>query len=163
MGRKAIEMGPTGRTVGMNIALFRVKRGLKLAQLSERMTEVGRPMTGNTLSAIENLTRRADVDDLVAVAAALGVSPAALLMPQVADDEDGGIAWRVATSAEPDPVDDDGVATVLSGQFWSWLTAEAPLDAPLFHDTGRDEYAVEEWRRGQVPKFAYHMKPSSRA
>lgn len=161
MGRKSIEMGPTGRTVGMNIAFFRVKRGWKLAELSERMTEVGRPMTGNTLSAIENLTRRADVDDLVAVAAALGVSPSALLMPQVADDEDGGIAWRVPTSAEPDPVD-DGVATVLSGQFWHWLVADSPLDAPLFPDTGRDEFAIEAWRRAQVPPFAHRMKPSDR-
>lgn len=155
-------MGPTGRTVGMNIAFFRVKRGLKLAELSERMAEVGRPMTGNTLSSIENLTRRADVDDLVAIAAALDVSPAALLMPQVADDEDGGIAWRVPTSAEPDPVDDDGVATVLSGQFWDWLVADSPLDAPLFPDTGRDEFAVEAWRREQVPPFAHRMKPSTR-
>lgn len=161
MGRKAIELGHTGYTVASNIALFRVKRGLKLAQLSERMTEVGRPMTGNTLSSIENLTRRADVDDLVAIAAALGVSPAALLMPQVDDDEDGGIAWLIPTSAEPDP-GEEGVATVLAGQFWSWLTAEAPLDAPLFPDTGRDEFAVEAWRREQVPPFAHRMKPGDR-
>lgn len=154
-------MGPTGRTVGMNIAFFRTKRGWKLSQLSARMDEVGRPMTGNTLSAIENLDRRTDVDDLVAIAAALEVSPAALLMPQVDDDEDGGIAWLVPTSAEPDP-GQDGTATILSGQFWDWLTADAPLDAPLLPDTGRDEFEVESWRRQQVPKFAYRMKPSDR-
>ncbi|SLH96691.1 putative DNA binding protein [Mycobacteroides abscessus subsp. abscessus] len=161
MGRKAIELGATGRTVAANIAFFRAKREWRLAQLSERMTEVGRPMTVNTLSAIENLDRRTDVDDLMAIAAALDVSPAALLMPQVDDDEDGGIAWLIPTSAEPDP-GEEGVATVLSGQFWGWLTADAPLDAPLFRDTGRDEFAVEAWRRKQVPPFAYRMKPNDR-
>ncbi|MBN7388523.1 putative DNA binding protein [Mycobacteroides abscessus subsp. abscessus] len=161
MGRKAIELGPTGRTVAMNIGLFRSKRGWKLAQLSERMTAVGRPMTGNTLSAIENLDRRTDVDDLVAIAAALGISPASLLMPPTEDDEDGGISWRIFTSAEPDP-GEGGIAKILSGQFWDWLTADAPLDAPLYTDTGRDEYEVEAWRREQVPKFAYRMKPSDR-
>lgn len=161
MGRKAIELGHTGYTVASNIALFRVKRGWKLADLSERMTAVGRPMTGNTLSSIENLTRRADVDDLVAISAALEVSPAALLMPQVDDDEDGGIAWLIPTSAEPDP-GEDGVASIQSGQFWHWLVADAPLDAPLFTDTGRDEFEVESWRRKQVPPFAHRMKPSDR-
>lgn len=161
MGRKAIELGHTGYTVASNIALFRVKRGWKLSELSERMAEVGRPMTGNTLSSIENLTRRADVDDLVAIAAALEVSPAALLMPQVDDDEDGGIAWLIPTSAEPDP-GEDGVASIQSGQFWHWLVADSPLDAPLFPDNGRDEFAVEAWRRKQVPPFAHRMKPSDR-
>ncbi|MBF9327957.1 MULTISPECIES: helix-turn-helix domain-containing protein [Mycobacteroides] len=161
MGRKAIELGPTGRTVAMNIGLFRVKRGWKLSQLSERMTAVGRPMTGNTLSSIENHTRRADVDDLVAIAAALDVSPASLMMPPTEDDEDGGSTWLIHTSAEPDP-GEEGVATIQSGQFWDWLTADAPLDAPLLPDTGRDEFAVEAWRRKQVPPFAYRMKPNDR-
>ena len=42
-------------------------------------------MSVTTLSAIENGDRRADVDDLVAIAAALDISPAAMLMPAVAD------------------------------------------------------------------------------
>lgn len=161
MGRKAIELGATGRTVAANIAFFRAKREWRLAQLSERMTEVGRPMTVNTLSAIENLDRRTDVDDLVAIAAALDVSPSSLLMPRVEDDEDGGMAWRVATSAEPEP-SDDGVASLLSGQFWDWLVADAPLREPLFTDTGRDEFAIESWRRKQVPPFAHQMRPGDR-
>lgn len=162
MGRKAIELGHTGRTVAMNIGFFRATRNWRLAQLSERMDEVGRPMTVNTLSSIENLTRRTDVDDLVAIAAALEISPSALLMPRVGDDddEDGNIAWRVPTSAEPDP--SDGVAHIQAGQFWDWLVADAPLDAPLFRDTGRDEFAVEAWRRDQVPRFAYRKRPGER-
>lgn len=160
MGRKAIELGHTGRTVASNIAYYRAKRGWRLSQLSERMDEVGRPMTGNTLSAIENLTRRADVDDLVAIAAALEVSPAALLMPVVDDDEDGGAVWLIPTSAEPDRGDE--TPTIQSGQFWDWLTVEAPLDAPLLPDTGRDEFAVEAWRREQVPPFAHRMRPGDR-
>ncbi|MBN7329842.1 helix-turn-helix domain-containing protein [Mycobacteroides abscessus] len=162
MGRKAIELGATGRTVAANIAFFRAKREWRLAQLSERMTEVGRPMTVNTLSAIENLDRRTDVDDLMAIAAALDVSPASLLMPRIEDDddEDGGIAWHVATSAEPDP-GDQGVALV-SGQLWDWLVADAPLREPLYTDTGRDEFEVEAWRRKQVPPFAHRKRPGER-
>ncbi|OHT67523.1 putative DNA binding protein [Mycobacteroides abscessus subsp. abscessus] len=161
MGRKAIELGATGRTVATNITRFRGLRGLTLAQLSDRMVEVGRPLTGNTLSAIENLDRRADVDDLVAIAAALEVSPAALLMPQVDEDEDGGIAWLIPTSAEPDR-GEETVPTIQSGQFWDWLTADAPLSEPLHTDTGRDEFAVEAWRRAQVPPFAHRMRPGDR-
>ncbi|SLD23070.1 putative DNA binding protein [Mycobacteroides abscessus subsp. massiliense] len=158
MGRKAIELGATGRTVATNITRFRGLRGLTLAQLSDRMVEVGRPLTGNTLSAIENLDRRADVDDLVAIAAALEVSPAALLMPVVDEDEDGGAAWLIPTSAEPDP-GDDGVASIQSGQFWGWLVTEAPLREPLFD---RDQFVVEAWRREQVPVFAYRMRGGDR-
>ncbi|MCJ1680027.1 helix-turn-helix domain-containing protein [Streptomyces sp. APSN-46.1] len=38
-------------------------------------------MTNTMLSRIERTRRRCDVDDLVAIAAALGVSPLALLQP----------------------------------------------------------------------------------
>ncbi|EHM29101.1 hypothetical protein SPW_2559 [Streptomyces sp. W007] len=43
------------------------------------MTALGRPMTITMLSRIECRQRRCDVDDLVAIAAALDVSPLTLL------------------------------------------------------------------------------------
>lgn len=147
MGRKAIELGATGRTVARNITRFRALRGLTLAQLSARMDGVGRAMTGNTLSAIENQSRRADVDDLVAIAAALDISPAALLMPDVDDLSD-----TPPTTTHP-----EGSGEWMARQFWDWLVADAPLNAPASTDD-RDDFAVEQWRRDQVPEFAYRMR-----
>ncbi|MGV0624537.1 helix-turn-helix domain-containing protein [Mycolicibacter minnesotensis] len=146
MGRKAIEVGLTGRTVAANIARFRGLRGLTLAELSARMTEVGRPMTGNTLSAIENRSRRADVDDLVAIAAALSVSPAALLMP-LTDEVDDTV--RVSGGA------------AAGGSVWDWLTADSPLDTSVVA-AERDEFAIEAWRREQVPPWAYRLRAVDR-
>lgn len=149
MGTRAIELGPTGRIVATNIARFRGVRGLRLAGLSERMTAVGRPMSVTTLSAIENGDRRADVDDLVAIAAALNVSPAALLMPSVTDPYDAAGA-TVSPAGAPE-----------AGPLWDWLTAAAPLDAPLLADE-RDEVAAEMWRREQVPPWSYRTRTTDR-
>lgn len=149
MGRKAIELGHTARTVASNVTRFRGLRGYTLADLSARMTDVGRPLTVNTLSALENGTRRADVDDLVALAAALNVSPAALLMPPVSElDTPDPSEQPVPTSAG------NGVE---AGALWLWLTADSPLDAPQILER-RDEVAVEVWRRDQVPPWAYRTR-----
>lgn len=164
VARKAIELGPTATTVAGNVKRFRTSlRGWTLAELSDRMTEVGRPMTGNTLSAIETMTRRIDVDDLIALSAALEVSPAALLMPHVtADDtpdpDDPSLMPEklVVTSAEPEPTEGD-VRSVTAGNYWDWLTADSPLDAPMLLDE-RDEFAIESWRRDIVPRWAYRAR-----
>lgn len=160
MARRSIDAGPTGKTVATNIARFRGQRGLTLAGLAERMTEVGRPMSVSGISSMENMQRRVDVDDLVAFAAALNVSPAALLMPHVTadnthDPSDPSLLPKVPleTSAEPKP--SSGTSQkVTAGQFWLWLTADSPLNEPIILNE-RDEVAVEAWRREQVPAWAY--------
>ncbi|MCP2628126.1 helix-turn-helix domain-containing protein [Mycolicibacterium smegmatis] len=162
MGRRAIELGPTASTVARNLKRFRAElRGWTLADLAERMTEVGRPMTANTLSAIETQARRIDVDDLIALAAALGISPAALLMPHVTpedtpDPDDPSLLAEkpLITSAEPN---DGDVPRITAGQYWDWLIADSPLDSPLLMDE-RDEFAIEAWRRDQVPVWAYRPR-----
>lgn len=40
---------------------------------------MGRPMTNTALSRTERARRRCDIDDLVTIAAALGIAPVALL------------------------------------------------------------------------------------
>lgn len=165
MGRKAIELGPTAATVSENVKRFRTDlRGWTLAELSERMEAVGRPMTGNTLSTIENQTRRIDVDDLIALSAALEVSPAVLLMPHVTPDDtpdpsDPSLLPEVplVTSAEPQR---EGEANAVdAGRYWLWLTADAPLDASYYlTNDERDEFAIEQWRRETVPAWAYRTK-----
>lgn len=61
------------RTVGA-IERTRTARGFAQRELAGRVTVLGRPMSNTTLSRIECARRRCDVDDLVAVAVALGVS-----------------------------------------------------------------------------------------
>lgn len=100
---------------------------MTMGQLSVNLSEAGRPMKANTLSTVENMTRRIDVDDLIAFAVALNVSPAALLMPAYEDDD--------------------------AVEMWAWITAESPRSGGTV-DTD-DQFAVEAWRRSQVPKFAW--------
>ena len=151
MGTRAITLGPTGRTVAANIASYRALRGLRLADLSDRMTTSGRPLSVVSLSAIENGERRADVDDLVALAAALDISPAALLMPASSKPSDPA----------PATVHPEGDTNPDAAQLWGWLTAQSPLDAPLLM-AERDEVAIEMWRREQVPVWDRRPRTANR-
>jgi transcriptional regulator with XRE-family HTH domain len=80
MATRRVEIGPAGEVVRAQVAALRKDHlGLTLRDLSERMTAVGWPMAHNTISEIERGARRVDVDDLCALAGALGVSPGYLL------------------------------------------------------------------------------------
>jgi transcriptional regulator with XRE-family HTH domain len=64
------------------------QKQLSLQAVSERLAELGRPILPSGLSKIEQGDRRVDVDDLVALAAALETVPSALLVePPQLDDE----------------------------------------------------------------------------
>ncbi|MEU9379709.1 helix-turn-helix transcriptional regulator [Streptomyces sp. NPDC048279] len=60
---------------------LRLMRGLTQHQLAARCTALGRPMADTALSRTERARRRCDIDDLGALATALGAPPAALLLP----------------------------------------------------------------------------------
>ena len=81
-------IGEAGRSVVSNIERLRAVRGLSLRQLSERLGKLGRPILPAVLHRLSQGNRRVDADDLVALAAALGVAPADLLLPPgtVSDD-----------------------------------------------------------------------------
>lgn len=106
-------LGPTAVAVAANVRRLRIKRGLAYTELSERLQKTGRNIPTWGLRKIESGGRRVDSDDLVALAVALGVSPATLLMPDTAHSE----AWTGPT--------DLNVCTC--EQLWNWLTAAAPL------------------------------------
>ena len=65
--------------------LERIRRGSKVttAELSRRLTALGQPIPDTSITKTEQGTRRVDVDDLVALSLALGVTPNTLLMPEV--------------------------------------------------------------------------------
>lgn len=75
MGTRAVQRGQAATTVSTNLRHARAQAGLSLRQLAERMTLVGRPMLASALAKSETGERRIDVDDLDALARALGVTP----------------------------------------------------------------------------------------
>jgi transcriptional regulator with XRE-family HTH domain len=81
MAGQKIELGPTGRTVADNVKRVRGHRSLNYAELSRKLTELGRPISPLAVRRIEEGDRRVDVDDLLALAVALGVPPNSLLLP----------------------------------------------------------------------------------
>ncbi|MEV6940750.1 helix-turn-helix transcriptional regulator [Streptomyces sp. NPDC051172] len=79
MAARSLEIGPAGIRAARTIEILRTERGLAQRELAVRVTAFGRPMTNTMLSRIERAQRRCDIDDLVALAQALRVSPLALL------------------------------------------------------------------------------------
>ncbi|WHM36612.1 helix-turn-helix transcriptional regulator [Streptomyces sp. BPTC-684] len=79
MIKTPLGIGLTGQRTARSIERTRAAGGVSQRQLAERVTALGRPMTFTMLSRIERRQRRCDVDDLVAIATALGVSPLDLL------------------------------------------------------------------------------------
>ncbi|MFF0704991.1 helix-turn-helix domain-containing protein [Streptomyces tendae] len=78
--------GPYTRHVAETIRDLRVRAGLTTTEVARRLTEAGRPTHKSTVSRIESGTRAISVDDLAALAAVLGVRPAALLPRDVPAD-----------------------------------------------------------------------------
>jgi hypothetical protein len=77
--QKKNPLGPTGRAVADNVK--RLRGDMQYVKLAARLEELGRSIPTLGLRKIESYERRVDADDLVALAAALGVSPVTLLMP----------------------------------------------------------------------------------
>ena len=130
MGTNAVQHGPTAATVAANVKRLREQQNLGLRALAQRLADVGRPLTHTALDKIERGTRRVDVDDLMALAAALDVSPATLLMPDVpAVPGVSELAYRPEWDV---PVDVTGLPENIPAQhLWRWLTAQDPAETRL--------------------------------
>ena len=117
MAGREPDYGPTARTVAENITLLREKQQITFTRLSERLEQIGWPLTPAAVRRVENCQRRVTVDDLVAFALALKVSPATLLMPHV---DTAGRERHVTVTGNhprhsvPTPAQD----------VWEWLTAQ---------------------------------------
>ncbi|MBC9729989.1 helix-turn-helix domain-containing protein [Streptomyces sp. TRM68367] len=155
-----IEMGPTARTVADNIRRLREARGMSLRALSAELKKVGRNLSADALNKIENgrtlppeaeapkQIRRADVDDLMALAAVFKVNPSALLFPHTYEGTveltgigpvDAKTAWKWARGFRPlhVPEGDDGTAYV------DFLRHAHPLG---YRDFGRSEAGRRAFR-----------------
>ena len=121
MATGRIELGPNGRAVAANVKRLRLARGMSLRALSEALGSAGRSLSQDAINKIENgakegskSVRRVDVDDLVALAAALRVNPSALLLP-LTDDPADVIALA-------------GVGEVNAEKAWDWMDGELPIE-----------------------------------
>ncbi|MFE7229870.1 helix-turn-helix domain-containing protein [Streptomyces sp. NPDC057596] len=137
--RRANEIGPTGKRVAENLAAVRKARGWSMPKLREEMAELGRHLPATGVIKTEAAERRVDVDDLVAFAVALNVSPLTLLLPGAWGDGDVWLTDR---------------KRVQSRTAWLWGQGLAPAedlpaaveDEPVeaAQQRGRDYYDLEE-------------------
>ncbi|MGW3571657.1 helix-turn-helix domain-containing protein [Streptomyces sp. NPDC000941] len=114
-GRKLTKnpLGPSGEQVRRNVTRVREARGWDKKELARRVTELGRPMPELAVGRIEAGTRRVDVDDLVALAVALGVNVSALLLPP--------------TDHAREQCGVTGVGDVSHEAAWDWADGQRPL------------------------------------
>ncbi|MFE6623251.1 helix-turn-helix domain-containing protein [Streptomyces sp. NPDC057740] len=112
--RQHAKRGPVGDQVAENLARFRSASRKTTSDLAEHVSQLGVPMTASTVTKIETQQRRVTVDELVAFAAALNVSPVTLMLP--ASDE-----GRV-------PLADGLTANWYNA--WTWMHGVAPLVDP---------------------------------
>lgn len=129
-------LGPNGRRVAANVRELRKARGLDLKDLSARLRDLGVSISLNALSRVENGKRRVDVDDLVALAVALDVSPIRLLLPAEADGQEVELtharvvsaeaAWPWAAGSQPLPEGDDKVFNVNVNRLLRFQPENAP-------------------------------------
>jgi transcriptional regulator with XRE-family HTH domain len=114
MATNEVPRGPISVHVVENVKRLRTGRRWSLAELSEEMTRVGRPIRSTGLHRLEQGKRRIDADDLVGLAAALDVSPITLLMPYTAH----------GTVKLTESVELDALAA------WDWMRGVRPIDLP---------------------------------
>lgn len=88
MAGKKSTTGATGATVAANVARLREEQNLTFAELSRRLQAADNPIPELGLRNIEREKRKVDVDDLMALAYVLQVSPAHILMPHTPRPDD---------------------------------------------------------------------------
>lgn len=109
--RQHAERGPVGDQVAKNLVRFRSALRKTTADLASDVTKLGVQITASTITKIEKQSRRVTVDELVALAAALNVSPVTLMLP----DSDEG----------PVPLADGLTANWYDA--WTWMHGHGPL------------------------------------
>lgn len=110
--------------------------------LAASMTELEVPLSSSGISDIENGKRSVSVDQLTGLAAALGISPIALLQP-LAMGEDG----------KPDPAAEvmlTGTSPETAAHMTDWLRGDRSLTDEML-----DDFEREKFRRDSLPPWAW--------
>lgn len=126
MPPRQAKLGKTGETVSQKVKEMRGIRRFTLRDLSEKMAEIGHPLSAATLSEIERGVRRVDVDELAALADALDTDAYRLLGGGIVLEDDIGLSdeateiidlvtaldrrlFQAELASEPDEPDDGEV------------------------------------------------------
>lgn len=83
MSGKKIDLGPVGERLAKNIQTIRIAKRLQYKELSEMVSDAGRPIPPLGLRRIEGHERRVDVQDLAALAQVLGFPVEQLLFSAI--------------------------------------------------------------------------------
>ncbi|OKH71949.1 hypothetical protein EB73_09730 [Mycobacterium sp. SWH-M3] len=126
----------TSQVVGQNVARLRAAQGDTTRKLAESLKEQGVAMSGSGITEIEKGRRVVNVDQLTALAAALGVSPLTLLLPHT-DAPDTEV---MLSGTSPERADD----------LYLWLRGERSLTDDLL-----DDWEREGFRRAANPSWTY--------
>lgn len=140
------KLGPTGQRVGQRLRELRQERGLTLAALEEKLADLGRPILLSALSKIEKGQRRVDVDDLVALAQALDVSPNLLILPSPHGPE-VEVALTESTSLDVDAA-------------WTWAVKDRPPSKSargIFISYSHHDEAWASWMASCLEKAGYEV------
>jgi transcriptional regulator with XRE-family HTH domain len=140
---KQPEVGPVGEYLIKAVERLRDVRSLTYKKLSEALEAAGRPIFPLGLSRLERGARRVDVDELVALAVALGVSPSTLLLPRDADPDD---MVQLTPSV-----------SVRAWIAWQWMDGQMPLpaaDPGPMKPVELDDAATADWRSNARPTLA---------
>ncbi|MED5813858.1 XRE family transcriptional regulator [Mycolicibacterium sp. 050232] len=142
--KKKNPLGATGETVAENVR--RLRGDMQYTKLAARLIEIGRPIPTLGLRKIESNERRVDTDDLLALAAALEVSPIALLMPYPSADR----AAHVDVTGAP--------SNATAEDLWAWLIADRPLPGmSVGLGTFRDN-SWPEWHRRALEELDAELR-----
>lgn len=107
--------------------------------LANGLAEQGVPMSGSGITDIERGRRGVSVDQLTALAAALGVSPLALLTP-IPDGDDPAAAEVILSGTSYETAD----------TMYLWLKGERSLTDDML-----DDHERETFRRGSNPPWTW--------
>lgn len=145
----ARELGPTAEAVRINLQRLRYEARLSLRQLADRMPPGPGALSHSSIGEIERGVRRVDVDELTALAAVLGVSPATLLLP-VSFDLDA----HPQPTAQPDePVQLTGTQPEARETMLRWLRGDRPISSETISTA--DDFEAEAFRRRALPGWAW--------
>lgn len=145
MSRSLEGLGPSGERAAERVRAIRRQQGLTLADVAARLESIGRPIQLTALSKIEKGQRRLDVDDLIALALALEVSPNWILLPAEVHDNIEllpGQVWQAANA-------------------WRWAARTMPaginVQASIHICYGFRDLKWAEWMASRLRSIGYHV------
>ena len=104
------------------------RREVSTYELERRLRDIGWPIASSGITRIESGERRVSVDDVVALAVVLGVTPNQLMFPAMASRP--GVTYGVPLV---------GTVVAQDTDIWAWATGDSPL------------VVLEDGERGEEP------------